>query len=293
MKSHPELAIAVVIVTYRRYGELAKTLSALKEEGFLWLDMYVIDNKQDITRDQSFYEKYPGLNLIFPDENIASSGGFEKGMKAAHQAKYDWALLFNDDSRPKAGALKSFLLTLKKTPNKNHGLIKIGNLDKNGKAIVLQWKGVRKPSYHPTSDIPIACDLITFDGCFISKKLMDQIGYCDPLYFMGTYEFDYCLKAKDAGFDIYTIPNGLIEDDKLGSVNGTPPWRQYYNTRNHLHLGISRKDWRIIQAWIIREAKFTYAILRFQDQKMKRIQFKIKATWDAIWGKRGKTVPPQ
>jgi GT2 family glycosyltransferase len=286
------LSIAVVIVTYQRYNELQKTLNALKMEGFSWLDIYIVDNSQDDKRELNFYCNYKGLNLLFPDENISSSGGFALGMKAAHLANYDWALLFNDDSRPKKGALESFYFALHELQNEKLGLIKIGNLDKDDKAVVLKWKGVRRPTYYPISDTPIACDLVTFDGCFINTKLMDEIGYCDPLYFMGTYEFDYCLRAKEKQFEIFTIPNGLIEDDKLGSVHGSPPWRQYYNTRNHLHLGICRKDLRIISAWFFRELKFTYAILRFQDQKIKRLQFKIKATLDALRGRRGKTVIP-
>ncbi len=94
--------------------------------------------------------------------------------------------------------------------------------------------------------------------------------------------------VPEMGFAIFTIPNGLIEDGKLGSVGGAPPWRQYYNTRNHLWLGLHRKDLQTIVAWLIREMKFTYAILRWEDQKMLRIKMKFIASVHAIIGKRGK-----
>jgi GT2 family glycosyltransferase len=287
------LSIAVVIVTFKRYEQLKKTLLGLNAEGFLWKDIFIVDNNQGIDRREEFYNEFHSLNFIFTDENIASSGGFALGMQAAHKRSYDWVLLFNDDSRPKKGALNSFLNALDLIKDQNPGLIKIANLDNSGKAIVLQWKGVRKPELYPVSDNPVSSGLVTFDGCFISRRVMDKIGYCDPLYFMGTYEFDYCLKAKENQFGVFTIPNGLIEDEKLGSVQGTPPWRQYYNTRNHLHLGLSRKDPKIIFAWCIREIKFTYAILRFQNQKLLRLRLKAKATWHALKGKRGKTVFPK
>ena len=177
--------------------------------------------------------------------------------------------------------------------NDNIGLLKIANTNEKQQAVLLYWNGVRKPVYVPVSNDLIRTDLVTFDGCMISGKLMKAIGFCDPLYFMGTYEFDYCLKATDAGFGIFTIPNGLIEDKKLGGAKGTPPWRQYYNTRNHLWLGLHRKSVKIIKGWLIRELKYTYAILRFGDKKMERLIFKLRAIRDAVLNRRGKRYDPE
>ncbi|MCH7408652.1 glycosyltransferase family 2 protein [Belliella sp. DSM 111904] len=282
--------IGAVIVTYQRYNELKLTIEALLSEGIGLKDIFIIDNNQGESKDQKFYTQFLGVNTIHPNENIASSGGFALGMQYVHKVGYGWALLFNDDSRPLKGALNAFYDAINTLKNKPLGLVKIANLNSNGEAIVLHWKGVRKPSYHSISNVPIESDLVTFDGCFIHKDVFDQIGYCDPSYFMGTYEFDYCLKAKDKGFKIYTLPNGLIADEKLGSQGGTPPWRQYYNTRNHLHLGIARRDLSIILAWLIREAKFTYAIFRFQDQKKRRLYLKLLAFLHALKGIRGKVI---
>jgi GT2 family glycosyltransferase len=110
---------------------------------------------------------------------------------------------------------------------------------------------------------------------------------------MGTYEFDFCLRARDAGFSIATIPNGLMEDQKLGSVGGLPPWREYYNTRNHLWLGLKRRSAQIIFAFVVRELKFIAAIILYRNNKLKRLLFKYRAVRDALIGRRGKTYFPQ
>ena len=99
--------------------------------------------------------------------------------------------------------------------------------------------------------------------------------------------------AKDVGFEIYTLPNGLIEDGKLGGKDGTPPWRQYYNTRNHLWLAIDRKSFEIFIGWFIRELKYTYAILFFSNKKMERLIFKMRAIRDAVLNRRGKRYNPE
>ena len=199
--------------------------------------------------------------------------------------------LFNDDSRPVEGSLKSILTHLN-SDKIQIGLLKIANKDENNKAVLLYWNGVRKPVSVDVSNEIVQTDLITFDCCIISKKTIEKIGYCDPLYFMGTYEFDYCLKAKDAGIGVYTLPNGLIEDGKLGGKNGTPPWRQYYNTRNHLWLALNRKSFVIFKGWLIREIKYTLSIILSGDKKIMRLVFKLRAIRDAFLNKRGKRYDP-
>jgi GT2 family glycosyltransferase len=214
-----------------------------------------------------------------------------KGMQTAFEKGYDWVWLFNDDSRPVEGSLKSILEHLN-SDKIQIGLLKIANKDENNKAVLLYWNGVRKPVSVDVSNEIVQTDLITFDGCIISKETIEKIGYCDPLYFMGTYEFDYCLKAKDARIGVYTLPNGLIEDGKLGGKNGTPPWRQYYNTRNHLWLALNRKSFVIFKGWLIREIKYTLSIILSGDKKIMRLVFKLRAIRDAFLNKRGKRYDP-
>ena len=283
--------IAVVIVTFNRCDELVKTISAIRNQGILENDIIVINNNSSDNTKNILDSNFKNIQSIHLNENIASAGGFSKGMQTAYEKGYDWVWLFNDDSRPVEGSLKSILEHLN-SDKIQIGLLKIANKDDNNKAVLLYWNGVRKPVSVDVSNDIVKTDLITFDGCIISKKTIEKIGYCDPLYFMGTYEFDYCLKAKDAGIGVYTLPNGLIEDGKLGGKNGTPPWRQYYNTRNHLWLALDRKSFVIFKGWLIREIKYTLSIILSGDKKIMRLVFKLRAIRDAFLNKRGKRYDP-
>ena len=283
--------IAVVIVTFNRCDELVKTISAIQNQGILENDIIVINNNSTDNTKNILDSNYKNIQSIHLNENIASAGGFSKGMQTAFEKGYDWVWLFNDDSRPVEDSLKSILTHLN-SDKIQIGLLKIANKDENNKAVLLYWNGVRKPVSVDVSNEIVQTDLITFDGCIISKKTIEKIGYCDPLYFMGTYEFDYCLKAKDAGIGVYTLPNGLIEDGKLGGKNGTPPWRQYYNTRNHLWLALNRKSFVIFKGWLIREIKYTLSIILSGDKKIMRLVFKLRAIRDAFLNKRGKRYDP-
>ena len=287
------MRIAVVIVTYNRKNDLLKTIQAILLQGISGNDIIIINNNSSDESKEILDTEFSFLQNIHLNENIASAGGFSLGMKLALEKGYDWVWLFNDDSRPQKGCLTSVQYFLDESIQKGDvGLVKISEKLKDNNTVLLYWKGVRTPKQVPISNLPVETDLITFDGCFVSANLMKAIGYCDPLYFMGTYEFDYCLKAKDAGFRIFTIPIGMIEDEKKGAATGTPPWRQYYNTRNHLHLALQRKSIYIFKAWLLREIKYTYAIIRFGNKKRERLLFKFRAIRDAILNRRGKIYHP-
>lgn len=291
--SSKDLKIAIVVVTYNRKVELKKTIDAILSQGIDESDIIIINNNSSDGTENLLSTQYSKLKTNHLTENIASAGGFAKGMELAYDYGYDWIWLFNDDSRPVEGTLDSLRKHLTEDNLSTIGLLKIANTNENNQAVLLYWEGVRKPKYVALSNELIATDLVTFDGCIISRKLMEKIGFCDPLYFMGTYEFDYCLKARDAGFGIYTLPNGLIYDEKLGGVGGTPPWRQYYNTRNHLWLAINRRSFETFKGWFIRELKYVVTIFLKGDKKAERLVFKLRAIRDAVLNKRGKRYDPE
>jgi len=285
------MKICAVIVTYNRRDEVAFTVTALVEQGIAPVDILVIDNASLDDTPRMLEEKFSGIQVVTLSENLSAAGGFAAGMKIAFERGYDWLWLFNDDARPLPGALPSargYLTDQDGSP----GMLCISHIEKNGKVALLYWNGYRKPKYVLPDAKPVATDLVTFNGCFLSRKVIERIGTCDPAFFMGMYEFDYCLRATDAGFRILTLPNGLLEDGKIGSASGTPPWRQYYNSRNHLWLGLKRRSLRIIFGWTYREAKYLVWILLFSDRKMETIKFKLMAFRDAILGRRGARVSP-
>jgi GT2 family glycosyltransferase len=290
--SNLNIKLSALVVTFNRIDELIKTVNSLLFNGFQESDIFVINNNSTDKTEELVSSSFPDINLINLTENIASAGGFAKGLEISFKKGYDWCFLCNDDSRPKEGCVESMMSALDLCSDSNIGFLKVANLNPKGDALLLKWKGIGIQYSIPVSNDLIKTDLITFDGCMISSRMISKIGYCDSDFFMGVYEYDYCLRAKDNGFSAYVLPNGLLEDGKLGSVTGTPPWRQYYNTRNLLWLGIKRKSFLIIKGWLIRELKYSYSIIFFGDKKIERMKFKFLAIRDAILNKRGRTFDP-
>ncbi|MEO2127023.1 MAG: glycosyltransferase [Christiangramia sp.] len=283
--------IDIGIVTFNRKETLLHTLENILIKEFQEINaIHIIDNNSSDGTENLPILLNEKINYIKLKENIGSAGGFAEAMNQFSMTDSDWLWLFNDDSFPMSNSLK-----LLKSANfekiSKLGLLKVSR-ELEGKSEILYWKGVRKTTTIPISNVPVKCDLVTFDGSLVSKDLIRRIGTCNPKFFMGTYEFDFCLRAKDEKYEIYTLPNGSIYDLKLGSASGSPPWRTYYNTRNHLYLVLERRSLKGVWEWLKRELKYTYGIITQRDRKLKRISLKIKATIDAVSGKLGKTIDP-
>lgn len=283
--------IAAVVVTYNRKDDVIKTLHSIlgQDPG---LDIIVVDNNSSDGTEHIVKDINPNrIHYLRQRENLGSAGGFAAGMQFGVAHGYDFVWLFNDDSRPAANAFNTLRTAVEDLQDKNLGLIKIGLL-KNGKSITSYWRGRRINKLIPVGNVPVRTDLITFDGCLISTQLIKTIGTCDPVFFMGIYEFDFCLRARDAGYLIYTLPNGLIEDEKKGSAKGVPFWRMYYVTRNHLYLGLKRRSAITLVAFSILELKKISNIIFLQKDKAKKLRYKFLAIYHAFAGKMGRRVEP-
>ena len=106
--------LAVVIVTFNRIEELKKTITAVYNQGIDYTNIYVINNNSKDATKETLEIHYPAINAIHLQNNIASAGGFAKGMEVAYEHGFDWIWLFNDDSRPVKGTLESFIHYLQK-----------------------------------------------------------------------------------------------------------------------------------------------------------------------------------
>ena len=285
--------VLAVVVTFNRRETLLRTLDFLGQQDVA--NVVIVDNASTDGTQEAVRAAHPKLIYHRLNENIGSAGGFGTGMKVAYEAGADWIWLFNDDSRPLPGALGTLARLYKKLPDAaDTGFLKIIHELPNGTYPMINWDGVRKNTYLQKEEALHRSDLITFDGCLIRRDVIEAIGYPFAPFFMGIYEFDYCIRAKKAGFKAYNLPLPLIEDEKMGSSGstGSPPWRTYYNTRNHLYLAIRNRDLRTFTEWAKREVKYVGSIVLRRDRKAERLLFKARAVRDACLNRMGRRYDP-
>lgn len=186
----PAEKVAVVVVTYNRPAFLEGLLLSLQQQSTAPDWIVVVDNAStDHTPSiiEAASAKRPGLLInLRQAENIGGAGGFSAGVAHALELGADWIWLMDDDVQALPGAIAS-LCTWGRRFKCIHGR----RLTADGKPFFFQpyfseWLGVPLPlpgDVFANSD-HIKINAGCFEGMFIHRTIVEQIGLPDPRFFL-------------------------------------------------------------------------------------------------------------
>ena len=134
-----------------------------------------------------------------------------------------------------------------------------------------------------------AVDFVYLDGALLSAEVVHELDGPRRDYFVMTLDVEYPLRLRAAG--VAMVQAGVpYESLRLGATGGGPPWRAYYQTRNHLHLAVSHRSPALLGGFVLRTAKQTaYAI---GTGSWDQLAYRRRGVADAIRGRMGRTVEP-
>lgn len=250
-------SIAALVVTHQRLAQLQVTVARLLAEP---LDrVLVFDNgSTDGTGAWLAGLDDPRLQVITNAENLGGAGGFARGMRhLAEGMDPDWLVVMDDDGRPVPGAIARFRAAVAA------GL----DWDAVGAAVLTPKGGVcemnrpyRNPFWHGAEFLrtltggrrgfhltdaayaedapPVAVDMSSFVGLFVSRAAIARAGYPDERLFIYGDDQLYTLQMRRKGLGIGFLPQIRFEHD-TGSIQSgrlvlRPMWKVYYMYRNAL-----------------------------------------------------------
>jgi GT2 family glycosyltransferase len=132
-------------------------------------------------------------------------------------------------------------------------------------------------------------------GCvmLIRREVLDAIGLLDEQYFFSFEDLDFCLRARQAGFDTIIAGQATAYHEGSQSIGADSPRRLYFAARNHL-LMANRVDpragmlHRTGRALSIVGLNLAHAMLSSPGgTTMSRIAAVIRGTSDHLAGRYG------
>lgn len=286
-------SVAAVFVTFNRAGLLRETLTATAKSTRPVDEVIVVDNASSDDTAAMLAAEFPDVTHIRLAANTGAAGGFAAGLRAAEEHGHDWAWLFNDDDHPLPDALGTMLAHLTELPDRT-AMFASWLIDDTGTVARLGsgWRNRRLPLVEPPpGGGPYPVDVLIFAGALVNTAAVRELGVPKAEYFMMWEEMEYCVRARRAGWAVYILPAPLVETLHVGAASA-PPWRLYYQTRNHLAMAFDHRSAAEIWHWAVRQAKFTAVTLVRQDRKVARTKARALGAWHALRGKTGRTVPP-
>jgi GT2 family glycosyltransferase len=225
--ARPDLSVCIVNWNTRQDLEQAIT-SVLHSDPELKLEVVVLDNASSDGSPEMIREQFPSVKLLRSAENL----GFAKGYnRAADEAEGRHILMLNPDtvvrpralgalvglldSRQDAGAAAPRLLnsdgtiqySCRRLPGPMAAILRntlIGRLAPNNRFtrdyLMADWdhKTIRQ------------VDWVSGAAICIRRETWSEVGGFDEGYFMYAEDIDWCLRAQQAGWRIYYVPESAI-----------------------------------------------------------------------------------
>ncbi len=184
------------------------------------------------------------IKVIVSKENLGFSKGVNIGIKYALLNKASHILLLNNDTKVE----RSFINSLFDILNQNSSLgiispaIKFKRNDKSVYDIGGKINNLfGRTSHNEIRIVPNKKYLLTdyVSGCamLIKKEVFERIGFFDERFFLYYEDTDFCIRARNYGFEVAVVPSVYIEHELSKTAGKFSDFAIYHQTRSAIEFG--------------------------------------------------------
>jgi GT2 family glycosyltransferase len=307
-------SIWAIVVTYNRKNLLEKCLDSLLKQTLKPNAILVVDNDSTDGTEQLIEEKFGKERLIKYlklKENIGGAGGFYEGVRYAFEKGADWFWLMDDDAVADCKALENLVRLSKLDKKSIFGSLAVEEEDRDKLVWTAQFKTnrgferIERLLECHRNKVVETSEVRPFLGSFISKFLVERIGFPRKDFFIWSDDVEYFTRAKTHGFRFKYVTSSFIYHPKEERVLkrllfkriyfiDAAPWKQYYGIRNGVRIQMEYlPKWKTFLVKIPKRIILA-SLMAFlhKDQRLKRVKYYYKAIFDGIFNRMGKRVEP-
>ena len=241
----PRPKVVIVIVNWNQPQDTLECLTSLRSVTYPCLEVVVIDNGSRSPSARIISRQFPDVPLLRQQKNLGFGGGSNVGIQWGLARGADQILLLNNDTVVHPHFLTSLVAFMHREPTVGIVTPKIyvyddphriwamgGRIDRNtSRSRHIHEGEVDEGQFRD----PMPCGYATGCAMLIRGAVFEQIGLLDADYFYSYEDSDFSIRARDAGFGVYCVPEARIWHKGAASVQGlrSPSYR-YYATRNRM-----------------------------------------------------------
>ena len=240
--------VVFIILNWNNWKDTVECLESVSCVDYPNFDVVVVDNGSNNDSVNQIKKIFDSVTLIEINENLGFAGGCNVGMKYAVKKGDDIIFLLNSDTiiekdalnilvevaekHPKVGLLSPKIYFYNRDPENRKiwfGGSKLNSL--LGRTVMLGYGKVDRGQY----DKEKLVDFISGCAMVIKAEVFNKIGFFDTDYFNIFEDADYCVRAKNAGYDCIYVPKAVVhhkESMSIGSIYS--PLSVYFQIRNRL-----------------------------------------------------------
>lgn len=281
------MSVFAFIVTYNRLNLLKKVVADLRSQTYP-LDKIIVVNNSSTDGTEEWLATQNDL-IVIKQPNIGGAGGFETGVRYCFENGADWIWMMDDDVFPNSDCLEKLL------SYKDQALC-LQPYRYFSDNILVAWQAFYdlKKAQVVSIDFSKETNIINnccFEGCFINRKVVQEVGFPDARFFIAGDDSSYGWRISKLFKILYIRDARMIRAKKSIEINNSQMY-EYYTLRNrHLlsavydELGISKRKFNQ-QTFEMYFVAFFKSLCKFE---FKRIKFLRRTFFDMINRKTGKT----
>lgn len=229
--------ICGIIISFNDGYSLRKSVEAISKQ-LDWI--IIVDNGSD-SETQSILDLIEAKELfatiIRLDNNYGIAYALNRGVERALLNAAQWVVTFDQDSIPSDQMIENMLV-----------FANLHNRENLDIAFLTPKISHNQETYLSKLESPknVVAAAIT-SGNMVNIEVFKKIGLYDEALFIDSVDFEFCLRARSAGYKIFSVSSATLHHN-LGSskcfnfmgvsfhIYTHSPLRRYYIMRNHLYL---------------------------------------------------------
>jgi GT2 family glycosyltransferase len=235
----------LIVLSWNGREDTLACLRSLRELRGADTAIVCVDNGSTDGSPEAVREQHPEVDLVENGRNLGFSGGNNAGIRHALERGAQWVVLVNNDAVLAPDAVERLRAAARARPAA--GML-AGKLFFDEPPDRIWFAGQRfwpalgysgRPRGYGRSDAPRYRQPGPTDravGAFmaVSRKLIDQIGALDDELFAYGEDVDWSLRAREAGFEVWFVPDAIAWHRVSGSTGGerASTHALYYGVRN-------------------------------------------------------------
>ena len=240
-----EPKVFILVLNWNGKDHVLGCLDSLKDLEYKNFEIAVVDNGSVDGSERATQELYPNVNVIQNRRNLGYAEGNNRGIQSALENGADYIFLVNNDTRIHQKCLTELVKAAEE--NSNVGILgpiafdyETGrqpldsgfriNFDLPGRSLI--FEPISRESMSERANNVFKVDFVQGDAFFVRKTVFKKIGLFDQRFFLLNEEADFCIRARNAGFDTAVVKSARFQRMNSPTVGKNTPLRSYYATRN-------------------------------------------------------------
>lgn len=214
-----EKILTIAIVNYKTPKMVCDVVQSAKDHALLdnvRVVIAVVDNGSGDGSVDIIRNAHPDIDVIDAGANLGFAAGNNLVLR---RAKTPYIMLLNSDAFLQSGALRRVIDFMESHPRAGMAGPRILNPDGTDQDYPCRFptvpemirralKGPQFPAHGATGPVPM--DRI--HGCclVLRRAILDQVGLMDEQFFMYDEDMDWCLRTRNAGWELYLLPDATV-----------------------------------------------------------------------------------